>query len=345
MGKHSKIEYYSMSKNNTLHILEESKLREQLKSKIDLFKYEIPEQDDIIKQWYNKSEIKVSIICAVFNHAHLVEDAIKSFLLQKTDFRFEIVLRDDASTDGTQDILLTYKNKYPDIIRLKLNHENQYSKGWRALYDFPSLIRGEFVAICQGDDFWISEKKLQLQLKQLEQNPQCVMSMGGTLNYDVLSKKVKEMGIVSKEVVYNQLPNIYYHPSSYVIRAHIWCEVIVKYFIPYKLGGDTPLRSILINYGSFCSISQVLSVYWINGHGIWTSLNNLDKAMWEFKSTYTILRIFPFNNISQYIRLIRQGNTIHSIARKDGHLLISYRYYVFKIFNKTLKIIKYIKQL
>ena len=74
------------------------------------------------------NDIMVSVICNTFNQEKYIEKAIKSFLMQKTDFTFEVVLHDDASTDGTRDIIKKYEKEYPDIIKPIYETENQYNK-------------------------------------------------------------------------------------------------------------------------------------------------------------------------------------------------------------------------
>lgn len=307
-----------MARPQSLERGEEIRLRSLVKQQFEMFSRPLPAEKEIVHQWPDDSPVMVSIVCAVYNHAHLVEDAIISFLHQETDFRFEIILRDDASTDGSQEVLRQYEHKYPSIIRLKLNEENQFSKGWRALYDFPALIEGKYVAICQGDDFWVSTTKLQRQVDQLESLPSCVMSMGGTIMFDVVANLGKETGNVEEAIVYSKLPDQYFHPSAYLVRAKPWAKIITKYFIPSGIGGDTPLRKLLIHDGCFAACPGVMSVYWINGLGIWTSLGSLKKVMWEFRSSWVALKAFPLANArSEIPSLIKHGHQVFILSFKE----------------------------
>lgn len=72
---------------------------------------------------------KVSICCITYNHEKYIRKTLDGFLMQKTNFNYEIIIHDDASTDGTQDIIKEYQNKYPDIFKLIIQTDNQYSKG------------------------------------------------------------------------------------------------------------------------------------------------------------------------------------------------------------------------
>jgi glycosyltransferase involved in cell wall biosynthesis len=118
----------------------------------------------------------VSISCTTYNHEKYLSDALDSFLIQKTTFPFEIIVHDDASTDATRDIILAYHDKYPDIIKYIFQKENQYRKGGLIAprFVFPQA-KGKYIAICEGDDYWMDEHKLQKQVDFLEKNPEYVI--------------------------------------------------------------------------------------------------------------------------------------------------------------------------
>lgn len=118
----------------------------------------------------------VSVLCLTYNQEDYIEQAIKSFLMQKTTFDFEILIHDDASTDGTAEIVRKYEKLYPDKIRAVIQTENQHSKGVNITGSFlMPLVRGKYVAVCEGDDFWTDENKLQKQYNYMEQKPECAM--------------------------------------------------------------------------------------------------------------------------------------------------------------------------
>ena len=123
-----------------------------------------------------ENEIKVSIICNTYNHEKYVRTALDSFLMQKTSFKYEILVHDDASTDGTAGIIREYQQKYPDIIKPIFQQENQYSKQIKInyAYQYPRAA-GKYIAICEGDDFWTDENKLQKQFDILEQHDEIDM--------------------------------------------------------------------------------------------------------------------------------------------------------------------------
>jgi len=99
------------------------------------------------------SDVLVTIECITYNHAPYIRQALDSFLMQETNFRYEVVIHDDASTDGTQDIIREYQEAYPDIIFPILQKENQYSKHVDLDKFIAPLRRGRYVALCEGDDY------------------------------------------------------------------------------------------------------------------------------------------------------------------------------------------------
>ena len=115
----------------------------------------------------------VTVICVTYNHADYIRDALEGFVAQQVPWRIEVLVHDDASMDGTADIVREYERRYPDLIRGVYQTENQYSKG----VDIPKtflhpLVRGRYVALCEGDDYWTDPHKLEKQVAALEAHPE-----------------------------------------------------------------------------------------------------------------------------------------------------------------------------
>lgn len=127
-------------------------------------------------------QVLVSICCLAYNHEKYIRQALESFVNQKTDFKFEVLVHDDASTDHTADIIREYEEKYPDIIKPIYQTENQFSKNVAITntIQFPRA-KGKYVAFCEGDDYWCDENKLQKQVEFLENNPEYSGSVHNTL--------------------------------------------------------------------------------------------------------------------------------------------------------------------
>lgn len=119
-------------------------------------------------------EPMVSVCCAAYNHAPYIAQALDSFLAQQTDFPIEILVHDDASTDGTAQILRDYAARFPDVVKPLFETENQYSKGVAIDPTFNySRARGKYIALCEGDDYWCDPCKLQRQVEYMERHPDC----------------------------------------------------------------------------------------------------------------------------------------------------------------------------
>lgn len=114
------------------------------------------------------TEPMVSVIVATFNHENFIRAALDGILMQQTAFDYEIVLKEDCSTDTTRDIVIEYQKKYPDKIRLWLTKENLYGKKIRL--DGYKYINAKYIARCEGDDYWTDPLKLQKQVDFLENN-------------------------------------------------------------------------------------------------------------------------------------------------------------------------------
>lgn len=144
-------------------------------------------QEEIIAGW-NEQDLNsplVSILCDAFKHEAYLRDALEGFLSQITTFPFEIIVHEDASPDGTPAVLKEFESKYPLLIKPIYQTENQYSKistrGIWGEHTFP-LAKGKYIALCEGDDYWIDPNKLQKQVDFLETNPDYVITWTDFLN-------------------------------------------------------------------------------------------------------------------------------------------------------------------
>ncbi|MFM1622402.1 glycosyltransferase family 2 protein [Streptococcus mutans] len=141
--------------------------------------------------------VKVSIICTNYNKGSWIGEAIDSFLKQETSFPYEIIIVDDASTDHSVHIIKTYQKQYPDLIRAFFNQENQgITKTWS---DICKKARGQYIARCDGDDYWIDPFKLQKQIDLLETSPE---SKWSNTDFDMVDSKGN---IIHKDVLKNNI--------------------------------------------------------------------------------------------------------------------------------------------
>ena len=127
-------------------------------------------------------DVKVSVLCCAFNHEKYIEQCLNSILGQKTNFKFELLVHDDASTDKTAEIIRKYQKKYPEIVIPVFQEINQYSKNVHISRTFLlPKARGKYIAICEGDDYWVDDSKLQVQVDLMEKHPEIDMCTNGAV--------------------------------------------------------------------------------------------------------------------------------------------------------------------
>jgi glycosyltransferase involved in cell wall biosynthesis len=213
----------------------------------------------------------VSISCLVYNHAAFLDDAFKGFLKQKTNFKFEVIIHDDASNDGSREIIDSYTKKYPDIFFPFIQRTNQYSQGIRGIserYNFPRC-RGKYIAMCEGDDYWRDENKLQTQVDFLERHAEYSMSCHQALVIDnsnlrdsLFNSIKKDTEITFDELLFkNTIPtaSIVFRNTSIHLPTHIET-------------GDWILCLYLARQGKIHFSTSVMSVYRKHPNSVWSSL-------------------------------------------------------------------------
>ena len=128
-------------------------------------------QAEIMHSWGGAIQPLVSVICATHNHEEYIREAMEGFLMQETYFPYEVIVQDDASTDSTAAIVREYAARYPRLIKPIFLAGNQFSKGRRPYrLAFPHAS-GDFIALCDGDDYWIDKFKLRKQIEVMQSGP------------------------------------------------------------------------------------------------------------------------------------------------------------------------------
>lgn len=167
-------------------------------------------------------EITVSIAMLTFNHAKYIREALDAILLQKVNFRYEVVVGDDCSSDETQNILKSYAQKYPDKFVLLLRKSNIGAT--KNYFDVLKHCKGKYIALLEGDDFWTDENKLQIQTDFLESNKNCdavahrheVVNFKGESQY-LSHKKLEVERYFDKKSAQRHGANLC-HPNTLVFR-------------------------------------------------------------------------------------------------------------------------------
>ncbi len=137
---------------------------------------ELKSEQALIERWGGKTEPLLSVVCLAYNHASFIRKALESFLQQETDFPFEVIVHDDASTDTTAAIIADYAARYPSIIKPIYQTQNQFSLGVPFSTRLFARAGGKYIAYCEGDDYWTDPTKLQQQVDFLEQHRDYVIT-------------------------------------------------------------------------------------------------------------------------------------------------------------------------
>ncbi|MBQ0958441.1 glycosyltransferase [Ideonella sp. 4Y11] len=155
---------------------------------------EPPGEDALFERWGGQTAPVVSIVCTTYNHERYIESAIRGFLGQDCPFPFEVLIHDDASTDGTQAVIRAWQQRYPRLIKPVLQTENQMSRGVRPFELLLARAQGEFVATCEGDDYWIRPDKLRYQIGFMRQHPDVSCTAHNYYHFAELQLAVRQWG-------------------------------------------------------------------------------------------------------------------------------------------------------
>lgn len=272
----------------------------------------LKDEQSIKKTWKKNNGPLVSICCVTYNHEEYIEDALKSFLMQETDFSYEILIHDDASTDSTQKIIKKYEKLYPDIIKPIYQTENQHSKNIRVTPTFNfTRIKGKYVAICEGDDYWIDSKKLQKQIDLMEKNPEYNLCFHKAIMiYMKNNSTIKTLGQYSdkdesikfEDMLARSMGMI--ATASCVLRATVIDKIIG--FInnnPYLKQSDTIMQYISSYPNGALYIDEHMSVYRFQVNNSWTE---------KFTSDLTFRREVHISKIKTNLALNAYFNNRYS---------------------------------
>jgi glycosyltransferase involved in cell wall biosynthesis len=229
-----------------------------------------------MKSWENSSELPlISISCITYNHGNYIDKALESFLMQETHFPFEILIHDDASTDNTADIIRIYAEKYPTIIKPIYQTENQYSKGSDIVsYNF-TRAKGEYIALCEGDDYWTDKKKLQIQVEKMIKHNDCLISFhpsnivyNQTISSEVTGRHSENDKVFNvREVIKGDGG---FCPTASIIIKKDVVDNLPDFFAKAPVG-DFFLQVVAANSAGALYIDRTMSAYRIHPSGVWTS--------------------------------------------------------------------------
>jgi glycosyltransferase involved in cell wall biosynthesis len=238
--------------------------------------------------------VKVSVLTITYNQEAYISDALEGILMQETDFDFEIVVGEDCSTDRTREVLLAYQQKYPDKIRLLLHDRNMGAQ--RNFQVALAACRGEYIAFCEGDDYWTDKHKLQRQVAIMDANPNASMSFHR-------AHFVTADGTVTG--VSNELETQYVFTIEDVIRKD-WFILSCSMFFrrskfeipswwPEVTNGDYAIHLLCALKGEILFSAEVMGAYRKHGSGLSDTVLKV-----EFGTNSLISLLDRFNAYTSY---------------------------------------------
>ncbi len=254
----------------------------------------------------------VSIYCITYNHSGYLKEALEGFLCQKTDFPVDIYVHDDASTDGTTEILREYEARFPDRIHAYYEEENQYSQG----KDFVAkllqdAVKAKYIAFCEGDDCWLDEYKLQKQRDALEAHPECDMcACWGCTTTEDGKREISQIrpregdGILPVE-------DVILGGGQYLVSAGLFYRSsMVKKPMQFErvIGLDYAMQIRGALRGGIWYIDEKMATYRRYSKSSWTNsvLRNMDRLKEHWKYEIKLLQVLDQETDGKYHDVIER---------------------------------------
>jgi glycosyltransferase involved in cell wall biosynthesis len=224
------------------------------------------------------SVMKVSVLVMTYNHKPFIFQALDSTLMQKTDFPYEIIVSEDYSNDGTREIVQAYHQRFPEKIRLILSERNIASN--TVVARGVEAARGEYVALLDGDDYWVSPYKLQKQVDFLEQHAECAICFH---NAAVVHENGGQEPHLWTPMNHREITTLedlwmgnYIATCSTMFRKGLFGEFPAWYesFFPIT---DWPLHILNAEHGKIGYVNEVMGVYRYHSQGYYSQLGQLEK--------------------------------------------------------------------
>lgn len=298
-----------------------------------------------MKGFIYMSEPLVSIICTAFNQEHYIAQAIESYLMQKTTFDIEIIIHDDASTDGTANVIREYEKKYPDLIKAIYQTENQYSKDKEIMAKiWVPYAKGKYIALNEGDDFWTDPLKLQKQVDFMENHPEFSLCMHAAENFNEIGNKKVGVRrpfigdqILSVNDIISSASRSCALNSMLFRREDVLLQKLPEFYLKAPIG-DIILQIFLSLQGAVYYMDRYMSVYRVNAKGSWTrSMRSIEK----FK-TYIKEIVHTFQEIDRYT----EGKYHEAIEERIGSFEFELFWATSDVKNiKSAKYAKYLKEM
>jgi glycosyltransferase involved in cell wall biosynthesis len=251
-----------------------------------------------------EQDLMVSVCCTTYNHERFIAQTVESFLMQQTNFPFEIVIGDDCSTDRTSEILRSFKEKYPDKIKVITPEKNVGPH--LNMVNIAKACKGKYLALCDGDDYWTNPYKLQKQVDFLEQNPEYIICChythvidmeGNTIHVDPNPKPLihsyhdlltgKQVETKTATVVYHNIPEVHQLFQKPWYFSCFAADKLLKLFATFNTG-----RKIYV-------MPEVMSCYRNHAGGIWSMIKVEARMEMVISDFNLIIKHFTYRGIQK----------------------------------------------
>lgn len=290
--------------------------------------YPLPEKDYV-----------VVIRCITFNQSKYIEETLKGFVMQKTNFPFVAIVIDDCSTDGNQEIIRKYEINYPEIIKGIYLTENHYSQKKSKLpYINPWRARAKYEALCEGDDYWTNPNKLQMQVDFLEANPNYGLCYGIVRQYNqekkaFLTNRGADYISFERLLHKNPIPTL-----SVCYRLDMYNQYRSEIDVPsmhWKMG-DYPTWLWFAYHSKLKFFPEIMGVYRIQKSSF-AHFTNIDKQIEFYKAGWDVANFFSQRYLGKDLPTYKEYyERARLLSTKAHDRKAAYKEYK-KIPNKNLK--------
>lgn len=249
-------------------------------------------------------QLMVTIRCLTYNHEPYIRQCLEGFVMQKTNFPFEAIVHDDASTDGTAAIIREYAEKYPDIIKPILETENQYSKHDGSLGRIlDAHTHGKYIALCEGDDYWTDPYKLQKQVDFLESHPDFVMCSHRYDRYHEEEHRLEKDPDETFEGAVYDLKNLIGGKwlTQTLTVMYRRSALDLKEYETYGMSMDIILLYALLKRGNGYCFPDVMGVYRYHNGGVWSEVSQNQRRLVEFKARLAIYNVEQSDEAAMFL--------------------------------------------
>lgn len=246
--------------------------------------------------------MKVSILVMTYNHEKFISQALESVAMQETNFEYEILISEDCSTDGTREIVLDFQKAHPEKVRLLLSKQNVHSN--EIVVRGIQAARGQYIALLDGDDYWISPHKLQKQADFLDNHPECSLCFHNARIFHEAEGREGRNWTPPDQKEISTLEDIwmgnFIATCSTMFRRGVIGEIPEWYndFFPIT---DWPLHILNAEQGNIGYIDEVMGVYRYHPGGLYSPFSETRKQ----QETLKFYRIMNKNLKYRYNKIVK----------------------------------------